>query len=67
MVDWTIEPFGKQHDRAAFTCGRQPLDDFIRTRVSQYETRRLGKTFVAVPQGGTSDRGLHPGGRGGVV
>jgi hypothetical protein len=51
VADWTIEPFGKQHDRAAFTCGRQPLDDFIRTRVSQYEKRRLGKTFVAVPQG----------------
>jgi hypothetical protein len=52
VADWTIEPFGKQHDRAAFTCGRQPLDDFIRARVSQYEKRRLGKTFVAVPQGG---------------
>jgi GNAT superfamily N-acetyltransferase len=52
VADWTIEPFGKQHDRAAFNCGRQPLDDFIRTRASQYEKRRLGKTFVAVPQGG---------------
>ena len=27
------------------------MDDFIRSRVSQYEKRRLGKTFVAVPRG----------------
>lgn len=52
MANWTIEPFGKGHDRVAFTCGRPPLDDFIRVRVSQYEKRRLGKTFVAVPPGG---------------
>lgn len=51
MADWTIEPFGRHHDRSAFSCGRPPLDDFIRARVSQYEKRRLGKTFVAVPPG----------------
>ncbi len=53
MAEWTIEPFGKHHDRTAFSCGRTPLDDFIRVRVSQYEKRRLGKTFVAVPPGET--------------
>ncbi len=51
MADWIIEPFGKAHDRSAFTSGKPSLDDFIRTRVSQYEKRRLGKTFVAVPEG----------------
>lgn len=51
MADWTIEPFGKAHDRSAFACGQPTLDDFIRTRVSQYEKRRLGRTFVAVPAG----------------
>lgn len=53
MVDWKIEPFGKNHNRSAFTCGKSALDDFIRTRVRQYEKRRLGKTFVAVPAGET--------------
>ena len=53
MADWIIEPFGKSHDRSAFACGKPPLDDFIRTRVSQYEKRRLGRTFVAVPEGET--------------
>lgn len=51
MDNWVIEPFGKTHDRSAFTCGKASLDDFIRTRVSQYEKRRLGKTFVAVSEG----------------
>jgi GNAT superfamily N-acetyltransferase len=51
VADWRIEPFGKQHDRSAFSCGKTTLDDFIRARVSQYEKRRLGKTFVAVPPG----------------
>ncbi len=51
MADWIIEPFGKAHDRSTFSCGKESLDDFIRTRVSQYEKRRLGKTFVAVPGG----------------
>jgi GNAT superfamily N-acetyltransferase len=46
-----IEPFDKAHDRSGFTCGKPSLDDFIRTRVSQYEKRRLGKTFVAVSEG----------------
>lgn len=49
MANWMIEPLGKVHDRSGFTCGKPSLDDFIRARVSQYEKRRLGKTFVAVP------------------
>ncbi|MBS0262943.1 MAG: GNAT family N-acetyltransferase [Planctomycetes bacterium] len=51
MADWVIESFNKAHDRSAFTCGKPVLDDFIRARVSQYEQRRLGKTFVLVPVG----------------
>lgn len=51
MVEWTVEPFDTHHNRSGFSCGRSALDDFIRSRVSQYEKRRLGKTFVAVPPG----------------
>lgn len=51
MPDWTIEPFDKEHDRSVFLCGKPLLDDFIRARVSQYEKRRLGKTFVALLKG----------------
>jgi GNAT superfamily N-acetyltransferase len=51
VADWIIEPFGKHHERASFSCGRPALDDFIRALVSQYEKRSLGKTFVATLPG----------------
>jgi GNAT superfamily N-acetyltransferase len=51
VADWIIEPLGKDHQRAAFRCGKPALDDFLLSRVSQYEKRRLGKTFVAVNSG----------------
>jgi predicted N-acetyltransferase YhbS len=51
VANWTIEPLTKNHLRDLFTCGRPPLDDFIRSRASQYEKRKLGKTFAAVLPG----------------
>jgi GNAT superfamily N-acetyltransferase len=50
MAEIRIEAFDKtKHNRAAFSCGQPALDEFIRALVTQYEKRRLGKTFVAVP------------------
>jgi GNAT superfamily N-acetyltransferase len=43
---WIVEPLSKLHRRDKFTCGKPSLDEFIRLHVSQYEKRRLGKTFV---------------------
>ena len=51
MLDRVVEPFHKRHDRDAFACGNIALDEFLRARVTQYDKRRLGKTFVAVPLG----------------
>ena len=48
MDDWQIEPLSRAHIREAFTCGKPSLDDFIRSRASQYEKRNLGRTYVAV-------------------
>lgn len=49
MADISIEPFDRtRHQRAEFRCGKPPLDEFIRTLVTQYEKRRIGKTFVAI-------------------
>jgi GNAT superfamily N-acetyltransferase len=48
MAEFRIEPLGPDHERAEFCCGRQPLDEFIRTLVSQYEKRNLGRTYVAL-------------------
>jgi GNAT superfamily N-acetyltransferase len=51
MGDWLIERLDKTHQRAEFRCGQAPLDDFLRTLVSQYEKRNLGRTYVAVRRG----------------
>ncbi len=56
MDNWHVEPWTKDHDRSSFVSGKQPLDDFFRSRVSQYEKRRLGKTFVAVLPGDGAGR-----------
>src|SRR5262249_45348602 len=47
MADWTISQLNKTHARSAFFCGKEPLDAYLRTLVSQYEKRRLGRTYVA--------------------
>jgi len=43
-----IEPLDRHHVRERFDCGVQPLDNFLRALVSQYEKRNLGRTYVAV-------------------
>ena len=43
----SIEPLGK-HDRAAFSCGVAPLDDWFRQRAGQDEKRNVARVFVAV-------------------
>lgn len=52
MADWRIEPLGSRHDRGRFACGKPLLDDFLRTLVSQYGRRGLGRTFVALTSPG---------------
>jgi GNAT superfamily N-acetyltransferase len=51
MAEWHIEPLKAVHERAEFSCGKPSLDLFLRTLVSQYEKRRLGRTYVAVEAG----------------
>lgn len=37
-----------RHDRSAFSCGKPPLDDYIRKYALQNQERGYGKTYVAV-------------------
>lgn len=43
-----IEPLGKSHVRAAFSCGEPDLDDWFRRRASQDDRRDLARVFVAI-------------------
>jgi GNAT superfamily N-acetyltransferase len=51
MAEWVIQRLTPAHDRTLFSCGKAPLDTFLVTLVSQYEKRRLGRTFVATEPG----------------
>jgi GNAT superfamily N-acetyltransferase len=51
MADWRIERLDRSHVRGEFCCGKAPLDDFLRSLVSQYEKRNLGRTYVAMKEG----------------
>lgn len=48
VAEWRIERLKSTHERGEFSCGKPLLDDFLRLRVSQYEKRRLGRTYVTV-------------------
>jgi GNAT superfamily N-acetyltransferase len=48
MAEWHFERWHRSHEREEFCCGKPPLDDFLRFLVSQYEKRKLGRTYVAV-------------------
>jgi GNAT superfamily N-acetyltransferase len=45
-----LEPLSKQHDRAAFHCGVESLDFYLKTQASQDMRRKANAVFTLVPQ-----------------
>lgn len=46
---WRVEPFDKsRHDRAGFDCGQPALNDFLATKISQWERKGLCRAYVAL-------------------
>ena len=43
-----VEPLNERHDRAAFACGEEPLDRYLRTQATQDIRRRVASCFVAI-------------------
>lgn len=50
---FAIEPLGEQHNRAAFSCGVEALDCYLRTQAGQDARKRAAVPFVATPDGRT--------------
>lgn len=44
-----VEPLGKQHGRAAFSCGNPALDQYLKERARQDARRYVAAPFVLVP------------------
>ena len=50
MADnFKIEPLGEQHNRVAFSCGKEPLDQYIRSQAGQAVAKNLAAVFVLTP------------------
>ena len=45
---YRLEPLGKYHDRAEFTCGVESLDAYLKTQASQDMRRKANAIFVLV-------------------
>ena len=54
-----IEPLGKIHDRAAFYCGSDELDTYLRERASQEARKQISTSFVLVEEGDNSVIGYY--------
>ena len=50
-MNLVIEPLGKQHNRAAFSCGVADLDDYLKRRAGQDVRRRIARVFVCTEGG----------------
>jgi GNAT superfamily N-acetyltransferase len=44
----TIEPLNQSHDRAAFSCGNDALDTYLKTRARQDQVRQVAQVYVAI-------------------
>ncbi|MCK5275964.1 MAG: GNAT family N-acetyltransferase [Alphaproteobacteria bacterium] len=56
---WIIEPLGKTHNRAAFSCGVPALDDYLQRRASQDAKRRVAAPFMLIEAGGEAVCGYY--------
>src|SRR5687767_2174045 len=43
---YSVEPLGEHHDRAAFACGTEALDRYLREQAGQDVRRGVARVFV---------------------
>lgn len=48
LTSITVEPLSRQHDRAAFHCGSEALDRYLKQQARQDADKRVAAPFVAV-------------------
>lgn len=45
---WLVEPLARKHDRAAFSCGNEILDHYLKELAGQDARRRVAAPFILV-------------------
>jgi len=58
-MKWRIEPLHPRHERDAFDCGEEALNQFLRGYARQQQARNLSRTYVALEEGGTRVAGFY--------
>jgi GNAT superfamily N-acetyltransferase len=48
VISWHEEAIGKNHDREAFDCGEEPLNEFLRRYARKSHELGGAKTFLAI-------------------
>jgi len=51
--NFKVEPLGKVHDRSAFRCGNEALDNYFKKQAGQDVAKRVAVCFVLTPDGKT--------------
>jgi predicted GNAT family N-acyltransferase len=49
--NFKIEPLGKSHERAAFSCGKDSLDQYLKNQAGQAADKNLAAVFILTPDG----------------
>ena len=58
-IQWAIEKLSAQHDRVAFDCGKEPLNDFLAKYAGQNQKLGVSQTYVAVRPGSRTVEGYY--------
>lgn len=51
---WVVEPLGKSHDRGSFSCGKEPLDRYLKNQAGQDARRYVAAPFIMVESAGSA-------------
>jgi GNAT superfamily N-acetyltransferase len=57
--DWHIDELSADHDRSAFSCGHESLDDFLKKFAGQNQKIGVSKTYVATRPSDPAVRGYY--------
>lgn len=49
--NFKIEPLGRSHERAAFSCGKDSLDQYLKNQAGQAVDKNLAAVFILTPDG----------------
>jgi ribosomal protein S18 acetylase RimI-like enzyme len=51
--EFQVQPLGPHHDRVGFSCGVEPLDNYLKKQARQDVKKRVAAVFVLTPDGKT--------------